>query len=38
MVDKCFDKSSKNCGGLNNEIKDKQQLPEELHKPILKMF
>ena len=38
MVDKCFDKKSEGGSGVNNEIKHKQQLPEELHKPVIKIF
>ena len=38
MVDKTFDKNSKDGSGVNNEIKHNQHLPDELHKPILKMF
>ena len=35
MVDKFFDKKSKG-GSVNNEIKQNEQLAEELHKPIIK--
>ena len=37
MVYKFFDKKSKD-GGVNNEIKQNEQLAEELHKPIIKTF
>ena len=35
MVYNLFDKKSK---GINNEIKQNEQLAEELHKPIIKKF
>ena len=35
MVYKLFDKKSKG-GSVNNEIKQNEQLAEELHKPIIK--
>ena len=38
MVYKFFDKKSKGSGVANNEIKQNFQLPEELHKPIIKKF
>ena len=38
MVYKSFDKKSKGCGVVNNEIKQNQQLAEELHKPIIRTF
>ena len=37
MVYKFFDKKSKG-GSVNNEIKQNEQLAEELHKPIIKKF
>ena len=37
MVYKFFDKKSKG-SGINNEMKQNQQLPEELHKPIIRKF
>ena len=37
MVYKCFDKKSKG-GGVNIEVKASEQLPEELHKPIIRKF
>ena len=37
MVYKFFDKKSKG-SGIKNEIKENQQLANELHKPIIKMF
>ena len=43
MIHKCFDKKSASLtdksakgGGVNNEIKQNEQLAEELHKPIIK--
>ena len=38
MVYKFFDKKSKGSGVANNEIKQKLQLAEELHKPIIRNF
>ena len=46
MVDKFFDKNSKgssiatltNKFAIKNEIKQNEQLAEELHKPIIKKF
>ena len=38
MVYKFFDKKSKGSGVANNEIRQNFQLPEELHKPIIKKF
>ena len=39
MVYKFFDKKSKGSGVVNTKLKPKnQQLPEELHKPIIKKF
>ena len=38
VVCKCFDKKPKGSGVANNEIKEKFQLPEELHKPIIRNF
>ena len=38
MVYKLFDKKSKASGVANNEIKQNLQLPEELHKPIIRKF
>ena len=35
ILGKCFDKKSKG-GGANNEVKQNERLPEELHKPIIK--
>ena len=35
MVYKFFDKKSKG-GGIKNEIKENQQLPDKLHKPIIR--
>ena len=37
MVYKFFDKKSKG-GGIKNEIKENQQLANELHKPIIRKF
>ena len=37
MVYKFFDKKSKG-SGIKNEVKEKQQLANELHKPIIRMF
>ena len=37
MVYKFFDKKSKG-SGIKNEIKQNQQLAEELHKPIIRKF
>ena len=37
MVYKFFDKKSRG-GGVNNEIKQNEQLAEELHKPVIKTF
>ena len=37
LVYKFFDKNSKD-GSVNNEIKQNEQLAEELHKPIVKNF
>ena len=37
MVYKFFDKKSKG-SGINNEIKENQQLANELHKPIIRKF
>ena len=37
MVDKSFDKKSKG-SGIKNEIKENQQLGNELHKPIITKF
>ena len=37
MVYKCFDKKSKGTG-VNIEVKHKEQLAKELHKPIIKSF
>ena len=37
MVYKFFDKKSKGTG-IKNEIKEKQQLANELHKPIIKII
>ena len=37
MVYKFFDKKSKG-SGIENEIKENQQLANELHKPIIRMF
>ena len=36
MVYKFFDKKSRGSGVNNNEIKQNEQLTEELHKPIIK--
>ena len=38
MVYKVFDKKSRENGVTNNEIKQKLQLAEELHKPIIRNF
>ena len=38
MVYKVFDKKLKGNGATNNEIKQKLQLAEELHKPIIRNF
>ena len=38
MVYKVFDKNSRENGVTNNEIKQKLQLAEELHKPIIRNF
>ena len=38
MVYKLFDKKSKASSVANNEIKQNLQLPEELHKPIIRKF
>ena len=37
MVSKFFDKKSKG-SGIKNEIKENQQLANELHKPIIRKF
>ena len=37
MVYKFFDKKSKGAG-IKNEIKENQQLANELHKPIIRKF
>ena len=37
MVYNVFDKKSRG-GGVNNEIKQNEQLAEELHKPVIKTF
>ena len=37
MVYKIFDKKSKG-SGIKNEIKENQQLTNELHKPIIRKF
>ena len=37
MVYKCFDKKSKGTG-IKNEIKENEQLANELHKPIIRTF
>ena len=37
MIYKFFDKKSKGTG-IKNEIKGNQQLPTELHKPIIRKF
>ena len=37
MVYKSFDRKPKG-SGINNEINQNEQLPEELHKPIIKTF
>ena len=37
MVYKCFDKRSKR-SGANIEVKPSEQLAEELHKPIIRIF
>ena len=37
MVYKVFDKKSKGAG-IKNEIKENQQLNNELHKPIIRKF
>ena len=37
MVYNFFDKKSRG-GGVNNEIKQNEQLAEELHKPVIKTF
>ena len=37
MVDKFFDKKSKGCG-INIPLDFNEQLAEELHKPIIKIF
>ena len=37
MVYKNFDKKNL-CIGVNNKIKQNQELAEELHKPIIKIF
>ena len=37
MVYKFFDKKSRGSGVNNNEIKQNEQLTEELHKPIIKV-
>ena len=37
MVYKCFDKKSKG-SDIKNEIKENQQLANELHKPIIRKF
>ena len=37
MVYKFFDKTSKGAG-IKNEIKENQQLVNDLHKPIIKKF
>ena len=37
MIYTFFDKKSKGNGVANNEIKQNQQLAEELHKPIIKL-
>ena len=37
MVYKCFEKKSKG-SGIKNEIKENQQLANELHKPIIRKF
>ena len=37
MVSKFFDKKSKG-SGIINEIKENQQLANELHKPIIRKF
>ena len=37
MVYKYFDKKSKG-SGIKNEIKENQQLANELHKPIIRKF
>ena len=38
IVYKFFDKKSKGGSGVNKEIKQNQQLTEELHNPIIKRF
>ena len=37
MVHKFFDKKSKE-SGIENEVKENQQLANELHKPIIRKF
>ena len=37
MVYKCFGKESKGAG-IKNEIKQNQQLANELHKPVIRKF
>ena len=37
MAYKFFDKKSRG-GGVNNEIKQNEQLADELHKPVIKTF
>ena len=37
MICKSFDKKSKG-SGIKNEIKENQQLANELHKPIIREF
>ena len=37
MAYKFFDKKSRG-GGVNNEIKQNEQLAEELYKPVIKTF